>query len=157
VDSEKPNTSAQARQTALLWIACLFDRVGFSQPSSRTLAASLQIGTALALLERDLQTAKPHLREAESLVNSVREELTDLVHELRPGAMDGEESCGSLCGSALDWAQQNGIEIRLDLQDSGTLPLARIAILSSFARSGICGGRSWERQEFSWAHVHFRS
>ncbi|NTU56401.1 MAG: hypothetical protein HGA79_09150, partial [Anaerolineales bacterium] len=57
----------------------------------QALAASFELGTALTLYERDPQEAKKHLAEADTLVDSVRRELTDLVEELRPQSMDGED------------------------------------------------------------------
>ncbi len=53
------------------------------------LAASFHLGTALTLFERDPVGAKNHLAEADNLVDSVRGELTDLIHELRPPSMNG--------------------------------------------------------------------
>lgn len=82
----------------------------------QALAASFQIGTTLTLFERDEISAKEHLKEAERLVDSVRAELTDLIAELRPQALD-EKSLDEVLGDyAADWSHQNPIEIDLDLQ-----------------------------------------
>jgi signal transduction histidine kinase len=62
----------------------------------QALAASFQLGTAITLFERDPQSANKHLVEAESLVDSVRAELTDLIHELRPPAMNGRDLAETL-------------------------------------------------------------
>jgi signal transduction histidine kinase len=74
------------------------------------LAASFQLGTALTLFERDPQTAKKHLVEADALVDSVRNELTDLVYELRPQALEGLDFSEILKEYTLDWSQRSGIE-----------------------------------------------
>jgi NarL family two-component system sensor histidine kinase LiaS len=82
----------------------------------QALAASFQIGTALTLFDRQPKTAKGHLEEAERLVDSVREELTDLILELRPQAL-GEKSLDEVLAEyALDWAHQNPIDVNLDLE-----------------------------------------
>ena len=89
----------------------------------QALAASFQIGTALTLFERDARTAKLHLEEADCLVDSVRKELTDLIHELRPQTMDKKEIAETVREYAIEWAHQNGIEVQLDLQELTDLPL----------------------------------
>jgi signal transduction histidine kinase len=82
----------------------------------QALAASFQIGTALTLFDRQPKTAKGHLEEAERLVDSVREELTDLILELRPQAL-GEKSLDEVLAEyALDWAHQNPMDVNLDLE-----------------------------------------
>ena len=53
------------------------------------LAASFQLGTSLELFDKNPADAKKHLIKAEKLVDSVRGELTDLIHELRPISANG--------------------------------------------------------------------
>ena len=57
----------------------------------QALAASFELGTALTLYDLDPGGAKNHLVEADALVDSVRTELTNLVDELRPQSMDGQD------------------------------------------------------------------
>jgi NarL family two-component system sensor histidine kinase LiaS len=82
----------------------------------QALAASFQIGTALTLFNRDPQTAKNHLEEAERLVDFVRAELTDLITELRPKVLDENPLDELLRDYAVDWSHQNPIEVHLDLE-----------------------------------------
>jgi NarL family two-component system sensor histidine kinase LiaS len=77
------------------------------------LAASFHLGTALTLFERDPASAKSHLVEADNLVNMVRKELTDLIHELRPPLMEGARFDETLNEYIIEWAQQTGIEASL--------------------------------------------
>jgi signal transduction histidine kinase len=77
------------------------------------LAASFHLGTALTLFERDPASAKSHLVEADNLVNSVRGELTDLIHELRPPMMNGTQFDETLNEYIIEWAHQTGIEATL--------------------------------------------
>ena len=88
----------------------------------QAMAASLELGTALTLYERDPQGSKTHLVEADVLVDAVRKELTNLVHELRPQAVDGEDFSETLREYAFEWSQRNGIE--LDFNDEGSNDLA---------------------------------
>jgi len=92
----------------------------------QALAASFQLGTALTLYERDPEIAKKHLVEADSLVNAVRKELTDLVDELRPQSMEAQDFSESLKEYALEWSHRSGIEMNVDFLGSGELsPAAR--------------------------------
>ena len=84
----------------------------------QALAASFQIGTALTLYESDPQNAKKHLVEADALVDSVRNELTNLVHELRPHSMDGQDFSEILKEYTFDWSQRSGIEVNVNVEGS---------------------------------------
>jgi len=84
----------------------------------QALAASFQLGTALTLFDRDPQTAKKHLVEADTLVDSVRNELTDLVHELRPQTIDEQDFSELLKDYIFDWSQRTGIESSVNIEGS---------------------------------------
>jgi NarL family two-component system sensor histidine kinase LiaS len=88
----------------------------------QALAASFQLGTAVTLLDSDPPTARKHLLEADKLVDSVRVELTDLIHELRPPTERGDlkEIINSL---AVEWAHQNDIRTDVTVQVAVVLPL----------------------------------
>ena len=87
------------------------------------LAASLHLGTALTLFERDPESTKSHLVEADRLVDSVRGELTDLIHELRPPTMNGTRFDETINEYLIDWAHQTGIETTLNVEGFIDLPL----------------------------------
>jgi NarL family two-component system sensor histidine kinase LiaS len=87
------------------------------------LAASLHLGTALTLFESDPESAKNHVVEADSLVDSVRGELTDLIHELRPPSMNGTRFDDTINEYMIDWAHQTGIEATLNVKGFIDLPL----------------------------------
>jgi len=89
----------------------------------QALAASFQLGTAITLFERDPQAAREHLAEADALVDEVRKELTDLIHELRPPTMDGQNLADVLREYAVEWAHRSGIEIEVNVQEPGPLSL----------------------------------
>jgi NarL family two-component system sensor histidine kinase LiaS len=73
------------------------------------LAASFQLGTSLELFDEHPEEAKKHLIEAEKLVDSVRGELTDLIHELRPISINGTHFVETLNEYIIEWAHQTGI------------------------------------------------
>jgi signal transduction histidine kinase len=89
----------------------------------QALAASFQLGTAITLFDREPETAKNHLIEADHLVNAVRVELTDLIHELRPPTMNGQDFAVTLNDYAIEWAHQSGIEVHVDVQGNNGLSL----------------------------------
>jgi len=89
----------------------------------QALAASFQLGTAITLFDRDPQGARRHLLEADSLVDSVRKELTDLIHELRPPAMSERSFAETVNEYAIEWAHQNEIAVDVNLWGQGQLSL----------------------------------
>jgi NarL family two-component system sensor histidine kinase LiaS len=89
----------------------------------QALAASFQLGTAVTLFERDPEAARKHLVEADTLMDSVRKELTDLILELRPPTMNGRDFAETLNEYAIEWAHQNGIDIDVNVRGKHELPL----------------------------------
>jgi signal transduction histidine kinase/ligand-binding sensor domain-containing protein len=86
-------------------------------------AASFHLGTALTLFDRDPEAAKKHLLEADNLVDSVRGELTDLIHELRPQSMNGTRFDATLNEYLIEWAHQTGIGATLTVEGFVALSL----------------------------------
>jgi NarL family two-component system sensor histidine kinase LiaS len=86
-------------------------------------AASAQLGAVSALFERDAETAKAHLAEAERLVDEVRRELTDLIHQLRPVALTDGGLADALREYAAEWMQLSSMEIAVQVQGERPLPL----------------------------------
>ena len=87
------------------------------------LAASFHLGTALTLFARDPKSAKSHLVEADNLVDSVRGELTDLIHELRPPSMNGAHFDEAINEYIIEWAHQTGIRATLNVEGFADLSL----------------------------------
>ena len=87
------------------------------------LAASFQIGSALSLLVDDPLAAKTHLQEAENLVDSVRFELTELIHELHPLSKQDCKFDERIQEYCMDWGHRNGIHIEVMIDVSSELPL----------------------------------
>jgi NarL family two-component system sensor histidine kinase LiaS len=87
------------------------------------LAASFHLGTALTLFDRDPEQAKNHLVEADNLVDSVRVELTDLIHELRPPAANGTQFDETINEYIIEWAHQTRIGANFEVEGIADLPL----------------------------------
>ena len=86
-------------------------------------AASAQLGAAVALFEQDPQAAKPHLLEAEKLVDKVRKELTSLILELRLVDLKRGGLAVALREYSIDWAHHSDIEIDIQVEGERALPL----------------------------------
>lgn len=95
----------------------------------QALAASFQLGTALTLFDSDPETAKAHLQEADDLVDAVRVELTDLIHELRPHMQNSQNLEETINEYATGWAHRTGISVEVNVQEGDDLSLEKEAAL----------------------------
>ena len=85
-------------------------------------AISMQIGAIKVLLGRDTTAAKKHLDETETLVREAQQELTTLIKELRPAALEGKGLVEALRNYMNQWMQQTGIIAKLHMEGQQTLP-----------------------------------
>jgi NarL family two-component system sensor histidine kinase LiaS len=74
-------------------------------------ATALLVGAARSLLPPDQVQAQAYLVEAEVLSEHTRQELTALIHELRPVALDGHGLATSLQEYAHRWSLRTGTAV----------------------------------------------
>lgn len=86
-------------------------------------AASAQLGTARTLLSTNPAAAQDHLLKAEALMDEVRSELGQLIHALRPVALQDKGLPNALREWAAGWSQQCGILLDVQVQGERGLPL----------------------------------
>jgi NarL family two-component system sensor histidine kinase LiaS len=86
-------------------------------------AAAAQISAARKLLPQNPEAAQTSIEEAERLIDDLRKELTILIEELRPAALEGKGLASALREYAEDWSRQNGIELRVNPKHERPLPL----------------------------------
>jgi NarL family two-component system sensor histidine kinase LiaS len=86
-------------------------------------AAAAQVSAARALLERDPEAAETHIDEAERLIHGLRQELTGLVQELSPSALEGGGLAPAVREYSADWPPQSGIVPEVRVQGERSLPL----------------------------------
>lgn len=86
-------------------------------------AVSMQIGATKLLLRRDIDAAEERLNRAEKLVQQAQQELTSLIRELRPVALEGQGLVAALRELIPQWSQQTEIVANLRVEGSQTLPL----------------------------------
>ena len=81
-------------------------------------AISMQIGATRVLLKRDVAAAEVRLNEADKLVRQAQQELTSLIRELRPVALEGKGLVTALRELATSWAQQTDIVANLRVEEA---------------------------------------
>ena len=86
-------------------------------------AVSMQIAATRILLKRDVDAAGERLNKAEQLVQQAQQELTSLIRELRPVALEGKGLVTALREMIPQWSQQTEIVANLRVEGTQTLPL----------------------------------
>jgi NarL family two-component system sensor histidine kinase LiaS len=86
-------------------------------------AAAAQVSGVRALIKSDPDAAEAHLEEAERLIYELRQELTSLILELRPVALEDKGLASAIRDYAADWSRQNGIVAEVRVQGERSLPL----------------------------------
>jgi len=85
-------------------------------------ATTMTLGTAKTLRERDPEAAWEMVAEAEDLSWEVQQELTGLIHELRPVELEERGLAAALQEYSSRWSRQTGIEVSLALDGEHTIP-----------------------------------
>jgi len=89
----------------------------------QTFAASAQLAAGRSRLNQEDQAAEENLREAEKLIDSVRRELTDLIHELRPANLQGKGLANAVREYAGELETQMDIPVTVRIRGERTIPL----------------------------------
>jgi signal transduction histidine kinase len=85
-------------------------------------ATTMTLGTAKVWRERDPEAAWEMIDEAEDLSYEVQQELTNLIHELRPVELEGKGLAAALQESGARWSRQTGIEASVTLHGEQPIP-----------------------------------
>jgi signal transduction histidine kinase len=85
-------------------------------------ATTMTLGTAKSWRERDPEAAWEMVDEAEDLSYEVQQELTNLIHELRPVELEGKGLAAALRELGSRWSRQAEIEFSLNLHGERTVP-----------------------------------
>jgi two-component system, NarL family, sensor histidine kinase LiaS len=87
-------------------------------------AAAAQLDAAKSSLVRDPLTAESHMAEAVLIMDDLRKELTNLIDELRPVALQGKGLVSAVRDHVSVWSRQSGIEPQTRVQGERLLSLA---------------------------------
>lgn len=120
-------------------------------------ATAMQVGAARALIERDPQAAQARLTEAEALARQAQAELTVLIRELRPAALQGQGLAEAL-GTYLEaWSRQTGIPIDISRQGERSLPLPIELALFRVAQEALANVARHSRAGQVTVHLAYAS
>ncbi|MBW8012890.1 MAG: sensor histidine kinase [Chloroflexi bacterium] len=86
-------------------------------------SAAAQISTVRKLIKQDPDAALTHIQEAEHLTYDLRRELTDLIQELGPAALEDKGLASAVREYSDDWSRQNEIKVEVRIQSERSLPL----------------------------------
>jgi ligand-binding sensor domain-containing protein/signal transduction histidine kinase len=89
----------------------------------KAFAALAQLGTVRGILNNNDNSATIHLDEAENLVSDVIQELTFLVQEIYPIALQEKGLPAILREYIFEWGNRNDIKVNLSLQNERRLPI----------------------------------
>jgi ligand-binding sensor domain-containing protein/signal transduction histidine kinase len=89
----------------------------------KAFAALAQLGTANGILQSDAGLAKSHMAEAENLVYEVIQELTFLIQELYPVALQEKGLATTLRDYVFEWENRNEILVDLNIRGERRAPL----------------------------------
>jgi two-component system, NarL family, sensor histidine kinase LiaS len=81
-----------------------------------------QLGAARALLSPENAAVAARIDDAERLAYDLRQELTNLVHQLRPVDLTMKGLCAALDDYARAWSQRNGIAVDIETESGLRFP-----------------------------------
>src|SRR5690606_545299 len=87
----------------------------------RAFALSAQLDAVRSLLPRDPAAAEVHLQRAEQVADNLRQELANLIEQLRPPEMEQGGLPAALRRYGAEWSLQSSVA--LEVQVSGERPL----------------------------------
>jgi len=86
-------------------------------------ATTMNLGAAETLWERDPEAARQKVAQALAISRTAQQELSGLIHELRPVTLEGKELIAALREHVTWWSRQTGIAAGVVVQGEGALPL----------------------------------
>lgn len=113
--SELQTAQAQLRTLAVAKERNRLARDLHDSVKQQAFALSAHLDAAQLLLGKDAAAVERHLGQAEQLADSLRQELAALISDLRPPVLDRLPFDRALAESARDWAQQQGVELALEV------------------------------------------
>jgi NarL family two-component system sensor histidine kinase LiaS len=127
--AEQLAESIAQRQTLAAQNARLAERARLSRDlhdsvKQHLFAVSMQVNTALAQLDHNSEGTRKHLLEADTLISQAQQDLTALIHELRPSVLQQHGLPAALREQVAAWGRQQGITVDLQLSEERTVPLA---------------------------------
>jgi NarL family two-component system sensor histidine kinase LiaS len=93
-------------------------------------ALGMRLSAARSYLDYDLAAATQQLVEADRLVAQTQQELTSIIHELRPAALQDRGLARALQEYIVEWSQQNAITASVQIAEAVVIPaMLEVALL----------------------------
>ncbi|MDJ0753281.1 MAG: histidine kinase [Ardenticatenaceae bacterium] len=101
-------------------------------------ATSMQLASAqLALEQGDEELIARHLQEAKMLIADMKQELTGLIQELRPAALEDKGLVEAVRDYAEKWSRQHDLPVEVAVQGERPTPLQLEQTLFRIAQEGL--------------------
>ncbi len=100
-------------------------------------AAGMQLAAARRLLPQQPQEAQAAVTQADALIRQAQQELTALIRELRPAALQDKGLAAALREHLETWARQTGIAADFRVQHEQRLPLETAQALLRVAQEAL--------------------
>jgi two-component system, NarL family, sensor histidine kinase LiaS len=120
-----------------------------------TFATLMQVRAAKNLLDRDLDSARQHLDEAEDLIKTSQQELGLMIAELRPAALEGQGLTEALRGFLNSWSAHSRIPVDFQVQNERRLPLEIEQNLYRVAQEALSNVARHSRASAVSVHLSF--
>jgi two-component system, NarL family, sensor histidine kinase LiaS len=109
-------------QNARLQERARFSRDLHDSVKQQVFALAVQVELARSLLEQDRAAARAHLGEADELSYQIQQELTTLIHALRPADLQAKGLTAALRDYVTIWSRQSRIAADIHLPETCLLP-----------------------------------
>jgi signal transduction histidine kinase len=100
-------------------------------------AAMFQISAAQALIEKAPQLARVSMQHAADLTHAAQKEMSAIIFELRPAALEGKGLVTALRKYVEEWSQQTGADATLQIEGDRKLPLEVERVIFRFIQEAL--------------------
>jgi len=121
----------------------------------QTFATMMQVRAARNLLEKDPQSARDHLEQAEELIRTSQQELSRMITEMRPPALEGQGLSAALEGYSRTWSQHTRIPVDFKVASERRLPLENEQALFRVAQEALSNIARHSRASAVQVHLVF--
>jgi len=113
----------QTKDLAVMEERNLLARDLHDSAKQKAFAALAQLGTARGILNGNGEIVAPHLNEAENLVSDVIQELTFLIQEIYPIALQEKGLATTLREYIFEWENRSDAKVNFSVRNDRRLPL----------------------------------
>src|SRR5260370_1085153 len=122
LDEHLAREKVLAEQNARLEERARLSRDLHDSVKQQVFALAVQVELARSLLDQDAAAAREHLGFADELSYQVQQELTSLIHALRPADLQAKGLMAALRDYVTTWSRQSRIAVDLSLPQTCLLP-----------------------------------